>query len=635
MTHQPSSSRVSAPRAPRRGRRGGLLAAASLPLALVLAVSLASAVPASASTGTVSTASVSTRSASTGGSSSSGREDLWVRSTMHRMTLEQKVGQMMTGYVYGSEAQTPDPRNTALYGVATPAEVVQTFGLGGVIHFAWTDSFSQGPEQLARLDNGLQEAALTSGRRVPLMISTDQEQGVVTRLGPPATAFPGNMALGAGRSAQDARTAAAITGQELRAVGITQDFAPVADVNVNPLNPVIGVRSFSSDPALASEMVAAQVKGYQEDAGVAAAAKHFPGHGDTAVDSHVGLPVIDHTRQEWEEVDAPPFRAAVEAGVDVVMTAHIVVPSLDPSGDPATLSKPIMTGLLREELGYDGVISTDSLEMEGVRTRYGDGEVAVRAVEAGADVLLMPAQPRVAVDALLDAVASGRLTEDRLDESVERVLHLKWRRGVVAEPTVDPAAVAGALGTPEHRAAAQEITDRTTTVLRDDDGLLPLAASDAPRDVLVTGWGVSTTAALGEAMASYGDRVAVRQTGTQPDDAAVAAAAGAARGSDLVVVTTSGAWDPVAGAAQQRLVAALVATGVPVVHVAVRDPYDVAALPDVTTSLATYSSTPVALTSVARVVHGDVGPQGLLPVDVPVAGDPGSTLLPLGWGLTW
>ncbi|WP_299036911.1 glycoside hydrolase family 3 protein [uncultured Pseudokineococcus sp.] len=562
------------------------------------------------------------------------REDVYVKRTMHRMTLEQKVGQMMTGYVYGTDASTPDPRNTALYGVATPAGVVEEFALGGVVHFAWTDSFSRGPEQLARLDNGLQDAALSSGRRVPLLVAADQEQGIVTRLGPPATAFPGSMALGAGRSAQDARTAAAITGEELRAVGITQDFAPVADVNVNPLNPVIGVRSFGSDAALVSEMVAAQVRGYQEDGGIAAAAKHFPGHGDTAVDSHVGLPVIDHTRQEWEEIDAPPFRAAVEAGVDVVMTAHIVVPSLDPSGDPATLSEPIMTGLLREEMGYDGVITTDSLEMEGVRTKYGDGEVAVRALEAGADVLLMPAQPRLAVDSVLGAVASGRLTEERLDESVDRILRLKWRRGVVAEPKVDPGAVAGVLGAPEHRAAAQEITDRTTTVLRDDDDLLPLAPAEEPRDVLVTGWGVATTAALGDAMAARGDAVTVRQTGVGTDAAVVAGAVAAAEGSDLVVVTTNGAWGA-AATGQQRLVADLVATGVPVVHVAVRDPYDIAALPGVSTSLATYSSTPVSMESVARVVHGEVSPVGKLPVDVPVAGDPGSTLLPFGFGLTW
>ena len=209
-----------------------------------------------------------------------GRVHGWVTSTMARMTLREKIGQLFVQQVYGSDATTPDARNLPLYGVERPADVVRKYGLGGVIYFAWTDSVKN-PEQIAGLSNGLQEAALgrDSKVRVPLTLSVDQEQGIVTRIGPPATQFPGSMALGAGRSAEDARTAAAITGLELRAMGLTTDFAPVADVNVNPLNPVIGTRSFSSDPALAAEMVAAQVHGYQDDGGVMASAKHFPGHG--------------------------------------------------------------------------------------------------------------------------------------------------------------------------------------------------------------------------------------------------------------------------------------------------------------------------------------------------------------------
>ncbi len=580
------------------------------------------------------------------------REDVWVRATMRRMTVAQKVGQMMTGYVYGTDAHTPDARNTALYGVATPAEVVEEFALGGVVHFVWTDSYSKGPEQLARLNNGLQDAARSSNRRVPLMISTDQETGLVARLGTPATAFPGAMALGASRDAEGARRAAAVTGSELLSVGINQNYAPVADVNVDPANPVIGVRSFGSDPALVGDMVTAQVAGYQEDSGVATSAKHFPGHGDTATDSHVGLPVIDHTREEWEELDAPPFRAAVEAGVDSIMTAHIVVPSLDPTGVPATLSEPIMTGVLREELGYDGVITTDSLEMEGVRTMFDDGEVAVRAVEAGSDVLLMPAQPRVAVDALLAAVDSGRLTEERLDESVERILRLKWERGVVADSSADVDAVLTTLGNADHQAVAREVTDRTTTLLKDDAGLLPLADGE-DRDVLVTGWGAAPAAALGAALTEHGDTVEVKEIGASapdptdppdpadpgggPADPALDEAVAAAEDADVVVVLTNKAWDTAVTdrpGRQRQAVAELVATGTPVVHVAVRDPYDVAHLPTVTTSLATYSTTPVALQSLARVLHGDVAPAGRLPVDVPTA-DGSGVLLPFGTGLTW
>src|SRR6478735_4521284 len=213
-------------------------------------------------------------------------ENGWVTSTMARMTLEEKVGQLFIQNVYGKDATTPNRRNLPLYGVASPAEVVQKYHLGGVFYFAWTDSV-QNPDQIVGLANGLQKAALTqpSKVRIPLQIATDQEQGVVTRIGPPATQSPGSMALGAGRSAADARTAAAITGRELLAMGVNTDFAPDCDVNVNPLNPVIGTRSFSSRPELAAQLAAAQVAGYQRDGGVASSAKHFPGHGDTATDT--------------------------------------------------------------------------------------------------------------------------------------------------------------------------------------------------------------------------------------------------------------------------------------------------------------------------------------------------------------
>ena len=265
------------------------------------------------------------------------------------------------------------------------------------------------PPQIAGLSNGLQRVATKSGARIPLMIATDQEHGVVTRVGPPATQLPGNMALGAGRSETDTYDAAQISGKELRAIGINQNFAPDADVNVNPQNPVIGVRSFGSDPSLVSSLVSASVAGYQ-DASVSATAKHFPGHGDTATDSHYGVPIINHTRAEWDSIDAPPFRAAIKRGIDSIMTAHIVVPSLDPSGTPATLSKPIITDVLRGELGYDGVVITDALTMQGVRDGFGDDRIPVLALKAGVDQLLMPAPGKldIAYHAVLDAVALRR-----------------------------------------------------------------------------------------------------------------------------------------------------------------------------------------------------------------------------------
>ncbi len=553
------------------------------------------------------------------------------------MTLREKVGQLFVQQVYGSDATTPDARNVPLYGVASPAEVLQKFALGGVIYFAWTDSVKN-PQQIAGLSNGLQEAAAArpSKVRVPLTIGIDQEQGVVTRIGPPATQFPGSMALGAGRRAEDARLAAAITGRELRAMGVTSNFAPVADTNVNPLNPVIGTRSFSSSPQLAAELVAAQVRGYQEDGGVAASAKHFPGHGDTATDSHVAFPIITHTREEWEELDAPPFRAAFAAGIDMIMTAHLAVPAFDDSGLPATLSHPILTGLLREELGFEGVVITDSLEMQGVRDLFPDAEVAVRALLAGADQLLMTPAPEAAFAAVQDAVESGRISRKALDAKVRRVLMLKYHRGLVDQALVDVARVASTVGTPEHLAAAAAVTNRTTTLVRNDDTVLPMAVSG--KKVLVTGYGVTTTQILADGLKAKGAVTTVHQTGTAPTDAQVTAAVAKAAGQDAVVVTTMKAWDTAVtdkNRGQQKLVEQLRATGVPVVVVATRDPYDVAYLGDVETYLATYSYSPVAIEAVARVITGEVSPTGTLPVDIPTKDDPDTVLHPFGHGLTY
>lgn len=559
----------------------------------------------------------------------------WVRSTLARMSLEEKVNQLFVQNVYGSTATTADDRNLPLYGVRTPAEVVQKYHLGGVIYFAWTDSV-QNPPQIAGLSNGLQWAALTqrSRARVPLSISTDSEQGIVTRVGPPATQFPGSMALGAGRSTDDARTAARITGAELRAMGITTNFAPDADVNVNSLNPVIGTRSFSSDPQLAASMVAAQVAGFQQDAGISCTAKHFPGHGDTATDSHVAFPIITHTRQQWEEIDAPPFRAAIAGGIDVIMTAHLSFPALDDSGDPATLSRIVLTDVLRGELGCQGVIITDSLAMQGVRDLYGDAEVAVRALSAGADQLLMTPAMDEAYAAVLAAIRSGRIPARDLDAKVTRMLEMKGRRGLDRHPCVDPRALSAVVGTPEHLAAADAITARTTTLVRNDGGALPLAV--AGTTVLVTGYGVTTTATLAAGLARSGAVTTVLSTGSSPTDSVVAAAVTAAQGQEVIVVTTYKAWntavvDPRAG--QQRLVTALRATGKPVVVVAVGDAYDIAYLADAPTYFTTYSSSPVALTAAARVITGEVAPTGTLPVDIPVAGDPSRVLYPFGHGL--
>ncbi|QXJ21984.1 glycoside hydrolase family 3 C-terminal domain-containing protein [Actinomadura graeca] len=496
-----------------------------------------------------------------GAGTSPARPDAWIPGYVGRMSLAEKVGQLFV------------PRFSSR---ADGLSIVRRYHVGGLIYFPENMG---SPSRAAAQSNALQKAS-----KVPLLLGVDEEQGIVSRT-PFLTRFPGNMALGATGRPADARAAARVTGTELRAIGINQDFAPVADVNVNARNPVIGLRSFGSDPAKVSAMLAEAIGGYQ-DAGVAATAKHFPGHGDTATDSHTGLPVITHSRATWERLDAPPFKAAIAAGVDAVMTAHIVVPKLDRSGDPSTLSRTVLTGLLRGTLGYRGVIVTDSLEMAGARRRYGDAAVPVRAVGAGADQLLMPPDLPRAYNAVLKAVRSGRIPERRLDESVTRIIDLKRRRGLFAGTRADPATAASKIGTPAHRAVARRVAEHAITLVRDDRKVLPLKG----RTVAVAG---PDAAGLGAALRRRGVRTA---------------APGAA---DVTVLTTIDA-----GRATAVRVRALGPK--PVVVAALGRPYDLDAAGGAAAALAAYSSGRASIDALAGVLAGAVEPVGRLPV--PAAG---------------
>lgn len=568
-------------------------------------------------------------------------QDDKLRAILSRMSLEEKVGQLFVMRVYGHSATAPDQAdidaNLKEIGVRTAAELVERYHVGGVIYFSWAHN-TRDPHQIADLSNGIQRAGLAQATPVPLLISTDQEHGIVCRVGEPATLLPGAMALGAGASHADARKAAQIAGAELAAVGIRQNYAPVADVNVNPANPVIGVRSYGSDPQAVAGLVAAQVKGYQR-AGVAATSKHFPGHGDTAVDSHYGLPTITHTREQWDTLDAPPFRAAIAAGIDSIMTAHIVVPALDPSEDPATLSRPILTGILREQLGYDGVVVTDSLGMEGVRTKYGDERVPVLALKAGVDQLLNPPNLSVAWNAVLKAVRNGELTEARLDESILRILRLKAKLGLFKDPYASHAEVTRTVGTAAHLAHADRIAEGTTTLLVNEGGFLPVSRRSHPK-VLVVGADPASpsgttgppTTTLAGALTELGFSARALSTGITPTAARIEEAVAAAAGQDLVVV---GTYNLTAASPQRTLVARLVATGVPVVTIAIRNPYDVARITGQRATLAAYAWTDVELRAAARVLAGQADPRGRLPVPVQSADDPTRELYPVGFGLSY
>ena len=489
-----------------------------------------------------------------------------------QMDLDDKIGQLL---VLTAQGTTADEN----------AAQIEAHRPGGLIYF---DANLADAEQIAGMSVGVQDLASRQGQGVPLFVGVDQEQGMVARL-PVGTRFPDAMAVGASHDTAMAELLAGTTAAELSALGINLDYAPVADVNTDPNNPVIGIRSFGSDPDLVSEMAVAEAGAFAEG-GVASVVKHFPGHGDTDVDSHTGLPVIDLPRDQWEREHLPPFRAAVEADVDAIMTAHVLMPGLDSSEDPdpATLSPAIIGGILREELGYDGVVTTDALNMEGVRQRHDDGEVAVKAVEAGVDQLLMPPDPAAAVAALRTAVEEGRITEERVDESVLRILTLKEKRGILEADPVDPAAAAEAMG---HEEAAQTVADASVTLLRNENGLLPLR--DTP--VRVEGAGADTIAA------------ALTEAGVTVD----ASAPTLVVGSD--------------GATQEQRALVESAQG-PVIVVSQGGPYDLAAFPGVDAFLAVYSSVEVSRTAAARVIAGEVDPTGTLPVDVPDVANAGDGL---------
>jgi len=554
-----------------------------------------------------------------------------IRSLVAGMSLPDKVGQLFVALVYGDSATTTDPAytrpNLARYGVRNGAELVDRYRLGGVIYFDWAGNLA-GPRQVAALSAGLQRQAMAHQPAVPLLISTDQEGGTVNRLAGVVAASPGNMAVGATFDDAAARRTAAVTGQQLRALGINVDNAPVADVNTNPANTADGTRAFGDRAVVVGRLAAAAVQGLQ-GAGVAATVKHFPGLGSTVVNTDAGTAVTRLSRAQLAATDLVPFRAAVAAGTDLVMTAHVMAPALDPTGTPASLSAPVVTGLLRHDLGYRGVVVTDALDA-GALTGVPPAQRALRAILAGNDQVLMPPDLAGAQRAVTDAVRRGTITEARLDESVTRILRLKARLGLFdrAEPAVD--AAAARVNTLAQRRLMADVARRAVTLVRANGRVLPLVSRPGLR-VLVTGWGDGPTRALAARVAGRGMAARRVLTGWAPGAREVAAAVAAAGQADLVLLTTSDAWRD---AGQRRLVTALLATGRPLVVATLGGPYDLAYLGTAPAALAAYGSLPDSVTAVADVLFG-ARPQGRLPVTVPVAGRPGSPLYRYGTGLRY
>jgi beta-N-acetylhexosaminidase len=617
-----------------------LALAASLFVCLALVVAVAAARAAAPSAAAPASAPPATPP-------TSAAERAWIHRTLARMTLDEKVGQLFVINGFGTGLHDKDPQmvklNREFYGVPDIAALIRKFKPGGIIYFDWSNKLED-PAKILGLSNGIQHVARQGGARVPMLISTDQEEGEVTRIGAPATVFPGNMALGATRSLGLTRQAARITGEELRAMGINVDNAPVVDTNSNPLNEADGVRSFGGAPGFVAPYGVAAVDGYQTDAGttgVAATAKHFPGLGDVAIDPDDGAVSSPQTLAEVHRENFPTLAAAIGAGVDQVMVTHILFPKVTGSKWPSSLSRYWVTDQLRGYLGYEGLITTDALDAAAVGS-FPPATVALRAFGAGNDQLLEIAQPEelegrdkppadllAGRRAVLAAVKRSPAKMRQLKESVVRVLRLKWKLGLAADPFTKPARLKQVVGTPAHLAVARSASRRSITMLRNEAGLLPLAVGSG-RKVLVTGFGETTTKTLGAAIAAHGLAPQVLDTGFSPSPEAIAEAVTAANANELVVVSTFNAWTP--GASQLELVEKLLATGKPVIVAAVGTPYDVAYLPGAPTFLTSLSYQPPSLEALVEAIFGELDPAGKLPVTITAPGS-SRVLYPFGAGI--
>jgi beta-glucosidase-like glycosyl hydrolase/CubicO group peptidase (beta-lactamase class C family) len=539
----------------------------------------------------------------------------WVESTLKKMTLREKLGQMLMPYYFGVFTSTESPEFKDLL------HEVQENHVGGFIIGTERSPLGIVRSQVyptAVLTNELQNRA-----DVPLLIGADFENGTSMRLDE-GTSLPFAMALGATGDPNLAYGAGKIVALEARAVGIHWIFAPDADVNNNPDNPIINTRSFGEDPARVAEYVTQFVRGVQEN-GALATAKHFPGHGNVNADSHLTLAIVHGDRNELESNELVPFHAAIDAGVASIMPGHLAVPSIEPDATlPATLSPRILTGLLRNEMKFPGLIVTDAMDMGGVMSLYTQGEAAVRAVEAGADVILQPLIPDAAMAGLEEALKSGRISVSRIDESVRRILQAKARLGLDKNRLVDIARLNEEFARPEFAAQAQAMADRGVTLLRDSQKLLPLDAT-RPLRVLLVSLSADTDPYPGEIFEAEirwrVDSLKALRADTQfvnvnnlklppPDSYDVAIAALFVRVADRK--GNVGLPDD-----QRAFVNQLLATGKPAAVVAFGNPYLIERFPNAKTWLAEFGTNDVSQRAAARALFGQAAIVGEIPVTVP------------------
>lgn len=539
-----------------------------------------------------------------------GDPEVLAHAWLSRMTLEEKAGQLLLVGMPRPELSPEDLR------------LMQQGRLGGIILFSRNIRSAGQTQELIRQAQAEATAAANGprpGDGVPLLIATDQEGGLVARLRGDVTEWPGNMALGAAGSEELAYRVGLAMGRELREVGVNVNLAPVVDVNDNPDNPVIGIRSFGEDPEQVARLGQAYIRGMQE-ADVMAVAKHFPGHGNTELDSHLALPRVAHGRDRLEQVELLPFRAAVAAGVEGVMSAHVVVPALDAEERPATLSEPILTGLLRDEMGYDGLLFSDAIDvMKAITDHWPKEKALVEAVRAGIDVLCYAesfGEHEALLNLLVRAVQNGELPQQRLEEAARRVLVAKARLGLLSDTPERP----GAPPDDDGGRLAAEVARAAVTVVRNNGPVLPLDRGQ--KALLLTPSLVarsfveeatSARSTLGVHLRRELDHVWELELSAHPTPEERNQVLELAAAADVVLFGVAGGVHPALAA----LFRDLEANGHRLVVLALREPYDLRHLPSAPAMVASYGWFPPNAAALTEVLMGRQDPRGRLPVTVP------------------
>jgi beta-glucosidase-like glycosyl hydrolase len=536
---------------------------------------------------------------------------------MKRMTLEEKVGQLIACRYTGRFVNIDSDY------VRDLRRLIVEQKIGGLIIF-------QGDVyESARLNNSLQEKA-----EIPLLIASDLERGLGNQIDG-ATLFPPVMSLGAADSEELAYRMGKITALEARAIGIHMTYAPVVDVNINPDNPIINVRSFGEDPELVGRLAVPFIKGCQEN-GLIATAKHFPGHGDTSEDSHTVLPTVKADRERLDKVEIYPFRIAVESGVQAIMAAHLSLPALDPTPNvPSSLSRPILTDLLRSELGFEGLIVTDAMGMGGVTTLFKPEEAALRAIHAGIDIILLPPKPKEVIDALVRAVKDGEISEERMDLSVRRILEAKARLGLYKQKLVDLDLLDIRIAPRAHLKQAEVTFEKSMTLVKNLDDVVPLSKENQSIGILSLSsdpGGYFAGRTFVREMKKRNPEVyefyAEATTGQDYLDAAFQKASSA----DVMVIALfsrlradKGSVGLVMNHVHLIRKASKLSKGVVVVSFG--SPYFLRHFPEVNAYMCAYRYADEAMRAAAKALFGEIDIQGKLPVSIP-------DNYPIGHGLT-